>query len=608
MMLLPSSPARAARARRGLILLWATFAAFAIVAGAVILSTVATSSSRLSESNRDRTSARYMSRAATARAAFTIYDALALGSAPPAEGTVDIGGHEASYTVTLTDGPTLSDASAGLYSMDSVYRIEGFAEAGRAEARTKRIVVARVVPLFQFALYYEEDMEFLYPAPMTINGPVHCNGDIYLYAQHGLNFDTNYMRAVGGVYSRPHFSEWTDVYNWGPNNPAEIRRWVADPLDPVEPVEFVPMETKTQMDSWGIPSVSGFDSDFVGHDAEGDGDYYGPDVWLPFGARSLEQWSNPDLYAGGEGSTLLTGEHGVQRVEAPEIDDFRMYMEAENGDFEWSDGDQEFVEVAPGTGTHAPGPFYAAAGLSIISNPDGTWEAYDHLGLDVTAVLAGAVTSTTMYDARQAQGNGEEIQVTVIDVQSLNSSGLFPSNGLLFVAGHGSGTGTDVKGFQLTNGDTLLDDLSIVSPDSIYVRGDFNSNAVKSAAVMADAVNLLSNGWDNSKQPGTLPSASSTTYRMAILTGDVEATADAFNGGPHNLPRFHENWSGRTCTIVGSMVALGHSEKATGRFEVYGDYYQAPNRNWSFDTRFSAFENLPPFTPTYVSVDDVVVW
>ena len=56
------------------------------------------------------------------------------------------------------------------------------------------------------------------------------------------------------------------------------------------------------------------------------------------------------------------------------------------------------------------------------------------------------------------------------------------------------------------------------------------------------------------------------------------------------------------------MVCLGNSVRATGQFEVYGDYYQAPNRNWSFDENFNTLSNLPPFTPAYVEVQNVVAW
>lgn len=39
---------------------------------------------------------------------------------------------------------------------------------------------SRVIPLFQFAVFYENDADFTIPPNMTINGRVHSNGDLYL--------------------------------------------------------------------------------------------------------------------------------------------------------------------------------------------------------------------------------------------------------------------------------------------------------------------------------------------------------------------------------------------------------------------------------------------
>lgn len=39
---------------------------------------------------------------------------------------------------------------------------------------------SRVIPLFQFAIFYENDADFTIPPNMTINGRVHTNGDLYL--------------------------------------------------------------------------------------------------------------------------------------------------------------------------------------------------------------------------------------------------------------------------------------------------------------------------------------------------------------------------------------------------------------------------------------------
>jgi hypothetical protein len=130
----------------------------------------------------------------------------------------------------------------------------------------------------------------------------------------------------------------------------------------------------------------------------------------------------------------------------------------------------------------------------------------------------------------------------------------------------------------------------------------------KGAAVIGDAVNLLSNAWDGSKAPGSLPSASATTYNVAMITGSYSSEENRYNGGLENLPRFHERWSGVDCNISGSFVNIFDSAYATGDWQYGGDRYTAPIRNWQYDPAFNSIANLPPFTPMAVSASRIVSW
>jgi hypothetical protein len=83
----------------------------------------------------------------------------------------------------------------------------------------------------------------------------------------------------------------------------------------------------------------------------------------------------------------------------------------------------------------------------------------------------------------------------------------------------------------------------------------------------------------------------------AFATGpSVESSqANAGNGQLENVIRFLENWSGQTFTYKGSIIALWHSQQATGNWQNTGVYYNAPNRAWSYDTSFNT--TPPPGTP-----------
>jgi hypothetical protein len=56
------------------------------------------------------------------------------------------------------------------------------------------------IPLFQFAIFYQNDMEIAPGAAMTVSGAVHGNANIYLDPQNGLTFSNN-VSAVDQVYT-----------------------------------------------------------------------------------------------------------------------------------------------------------------------------------------------------------------------------------------------------------------------------------------------------------------------------------------------------------------------------------------------------------------------
>jgi hypothetical protein len=215
---------------------------------------------------------------------------------------------------------------------------------------------------------------------------------------------------------------------------------------------------------------------------------------------------------------------------------------------------------------------------------------------------------------------------------------------------------------------------TFVTDQAIYTQGDynttrtvnsFNSNITRvsnkqPAAILADSFNLLSNacmsgndriakiknsttnefdvncgatgntkfifnGTNNitGNRNGTV---TPTEVNTAILSGIDETTANSFNGGLHNYPRFHENWGNtnyggtiiRVLSYSGSWVNLktctpgdascpGTTAPTTNPKRVRGAFgspgltsYHPPRREWGYDTSFNAVENLPPLDPRFV--------
>jgi len=154
------------------------------------------------------------------------------------------------------------------------------------------------------------------------------------------------------------------------------------------------------------------------------------------------------------------------------------------------------------------------------------------------------------------------------------------------------------------NGSEIASDLMVVSEDPVWVQGDFNTTDKKAVAVIADALNLLSNSWSDGG--GTMQPASETSYNLAFIAGNVP-TPDGggpYSGGFENLPRFHENWDGVRAIIRGSFANLFQSEIATAPWGTSG-VYTPPIRDWGFDP--DLLDRVPPFTPWAVNIE-IVHW
>ena len=168
---------------------------------------------------------------------------------------------------------------------------------------------------------------------------------------------------------------------------------------------------------------------------------------------------------------------------------------------------------------------------------------------------------------------------------------------------------------------------TLASENPVYVSGNFNANDAGvgdphgSAAIIADAVTLLSNAWtdDNSfANPVSAAGrpAASGNFRVAILAGKnmnfpwaavsgAPASDFGTDGGLQNFLRLLENWTGQALGYRGSLVSLYYSNYATGVFKCCNTVYKAPVRNFSFDTDFQNFALLPPGTPNFEDVVNV---
>lgn len=179
--------------------------------------------------------------------------------------------------------------------------------------------------------------------------------------------------------------------------------------------------------------------------------------------------------------------------------------------------------------------------------------------------------------------------------------------------------------------------LTVTSENPIYVQGDYNGTSAtlpadatwtnqepnRPAAVIGDAITLLSNNWNDARSfevPNQLSSrnATSTVFRFAALAGKGPSFAYCAaacgspgqlfgtDGGVANFLRMVEDWGGDTTYYRGSMVSLAINRQATGTFKFHSTtnhIYNAGGRAFSFDIDFLTPTLLPPGTPMFRDVN-----
>jgi hypothetical protein len=260
------------------------------------------------------------------------------------------------------------------------------------------------------------------------------------------------------------------------------------------------------------------------------------------------------------------------------------------------------------------------------------------------------VTNVTFYDYRES----DTVQALQIDVAKLNKwlTNTLPGGGYvwnvkntfadtskghpidsIYVYNNVPLTTSQLPAVRLVNGAQLPffdfeGGLTIATPQPLYVFGNYNvqtnggspvlgsTNTASTypAALMADAITILSTNWSDIYNPATplsFRTPGDTTVNAATLTGivpTVPTISGNYSGGVENVLRLLEDWNNNitgpggqsTLTYNGSIVVMFASQYATNYWG-NSNYYGVPIRNWSFDQNFANPNLLPPLTPILVN-------
>jgi hypothetical protein len=146
----------------------------------------------------------------------------------------------------------------------------------------------------------------------------------------------------------------------------------------------------------------------------------------------------------------------------------------------------------------------------------------------------------------------------------------------------------------------MLHDYNVQRQGASIITGSSNTANTYPAAVLADAVTILSDNWNDSTTT-VLPSPTATTVNAAMFEGIVQSNPNVsgtYSGGVENFLRMLENWNNNIpLTYNGSIVVMFPSIYATNYYKGSGNYFVPPIRNWAFDNNYTNQAGLPPCSP-----------
>ncbi len=458
---------------------------------------------------------------------------------------------------TISDGPHV-----GLYAL--VQTVEIVSQAMDKAGTTDAVVLttdAAVIPVFQFGVLYEKDLELNNGPLMVFGGRVHSNGNIYISADSAL-YDRDITTPNELYHDQKHSHDWENGI-WIKKSDGTYA--ILDVFDS----RFFPDPESFKMESCARFDckirTNAFDVDSL-------------KVPLPDGMDPIELILPRDA-----GDTELEREAKLSWLSD-------WYIEIDLSSISASGANICVVINAGSVRSSGITPSIAECNNGIFT---WTWDAF--------------------YDGREVRF----VDVLDIDVNKLgNWIGSFPDGNvrILYVTFTGTST-NDPKGdgifpiVRMKNGQKITwGPFTVATDHSLYTQGDYNSDEWKPAALIGDAINILSNAWQDSDQQVLVENPASETWvNAAILAGHTPTNCDhedvgcspTYGGGFENFQRFREDWSPGSLIPYhyrGSLVSLSFSQIAVGPHG--GHYYDPPYRDWAFDNQFDDPSNLPPGTPT----------
>ncbi|MFM2081549.1 MAG: hypothetical protein RL380_240 [Verrucomicrobiota bacterium] len=473
----------------------------------------------------------------------------------------DVAGGTSQTYVERTQVPTWSALDyqyKGLSGYASIYRvISGVRRVNSRFAMTNYVqqdVQTAGIPLFQFAIFYNSDMEYAGVSTLTVsNGPVHANGDLYLGPTSGNSLTFNDLVGISGQVK---------LINWAGRTVANMGGSVSYPGGLLTNTTTLALPIGTNNTAAAVREVINIPpSGELTNSALGSERFYNKSqLTIIVSNNTLTAWVKKGL-----------GDSSIVSIPWTNADGSANIKTFLNTNISFTDQRE---------------------GKTILTSQ-----------IDIGKFNTWAQTNAVVQsELGITNGSGKAPNIVyVADYRTTNAS-----------------LTTGIRLTNAATLATNNNGLTFATPNPLYVLGNFNApNAANlnttntigtmPASLLSDAITILSSAWDDTASTAsyTTRTANSTTINAGIVAGVVYSTGSGwgqYSGGANNLPRMLETWgSSKTLTINGSLINLYNSVRATGIFkdpsDPSGTYYTPPTRRFNFDLNFRDPLKHPPGTP-----------
>jgi len=469
------------------------------------------------------------------------------------------------------------------------------------------------IPVFQFGVFYNLDLDFSPGQPLTMNGKVHVNGTMWMCPQADAYFN-DVVEATQVVTNKDnpndqqnltYNSSYRHVVSLTGGNPRNgvdaLNIPVAGGISNVEAILNLPPV------ALGAPNAAAY--------------YTSNQVFL---------YNKCDLII----SNSFRGTNGALGTNFTIYYQDKDYSAAPNSLMQLTNN--ELCMISNKTSHVVYITNNPALPIPVVSNV-------------LVASYFPFLTNVSFYDFRE----GKTVQAVQIDIAKLtvwlsnpategsnwnqtcggaNGMGHTPATDTgtkghpidtIYIYNSVPLTGTTLPAVRVVNGQQLPTHwgLSITTPMPLYTLGSYNIRTntggsqsmqttntawTRPAALMGDSITILSASWLDSYPSSsayTARNATNTTINAACLEGIVVSTnvgsTKHYSGGLENFLRLVENWSGDTLCYNGSIVVMFPSIYATNFWIGPGGsgYYDKPTRQWGFDSNFKTPDGSPPGVP-----------